>query len=639
MNETSEMNSKPNARQADELNAIIEVRRLQPKAVTSDEAVLAAALLARAQATQLRPEFLTTLEGELTAAYAPKPQRGFLRWFGASKIAPQTGEWIHEREAVLRAPSTATPNQKLRNPSWVLSSVVGVIALLAVGVFAWAWRNRPTPSTSTLLPVMVVQPSTTAEFGGMIALGGYAVSASDNTPHGVVTSGATYSFTLQWWALQPISASYGVFVQLRAVSGEVIAQSDTPLSSAQVGQEQQTVSALSIPNPLPENVGVVNVYVGVYELATGQRLSLTKSMGVQQTADAYLLEHWTAQPAITQPVASAKAVLSPALKNARYVFENSPDYSIQLVDGKFERVDQVGTEPTVAITFSMHLLDQMDYGDLNGDGLLDAAVILHDDSSGYTLAPVLLTPDTARPLPAKQFGNQQIQIQAVKIDAGRIELSYDALGNTWAVSDTPQVHITHTFQLSSELLIEVGYTETLKFTRIVTDFPNSNIEAAAQPGSGHCEESYEQELGRTNLYYCAGGPFGRITGYPYCFLYADNSALLCVREPYGMGDVVRFERFGELPQPMAKFEGVAMRPWFVMLSDGTQCGRMAPLAERPQPALQIRVTYRCNDGNSFLLGELDTSAPTWKARKIRYTLGGYISEKDAREVEIATAWQ
>jgi hypothetical protein len=76
----------------------------------------------------------------------------------------------------------------------------------------------------------------------------------------------------------------------------------------------------------------------------------------------------------------------------------------------------------------------------------------------------------------------------------------------------------HTFQLSGELLTEVSYTETLKFTRIVTDFPNSTAEAVAQPGRGHCEESYEQELGRTDLYYCAAGPTGRMSGYPFCFL-------------------------------------------------------------------------------------------------------------------------
>ncbi len=629
----SEMNTKSDARQADELDAIIEARRNTQTALSA-EAVLAAALLARAQAMQPGTVFLRKLESELATAYAPKPRRGF----GGRNSTLQNGKWIQEREAAPRTPSTPTPNQNLRNPSWVLGGVVGVIALLAAGVFAWAWANRPAPSTSTLLPVMVVQPSTTAEFGGVIALGGHGVSAAPNTPYGVVVPGATYSFTLQWWALQPISASYGVFVQLRSANGEVIAQSDVPLSSAQVGQEQQTASVLSIPNQLPENVGVANVYVGVYELATGQRLSLTKSMGAQQTADAYLLERWSAQPVIAQPVASVNAVLSPALKNARYVFENAPDYSIQLVEGKYEHANLIGTGPDVAFTTTVHLLEQMDYGDLNGDGRSDAAVILKDNNS-VTLAPVLFETDTVRPLPAKQFGNMQIEMQSVQIDAGRIELSYDAMGSSWTVSDTPQVHITHTFQLSSELLIEIGYTETLKFTRIVTDFPNSTIEAAAQPGSGHCEESYEQELGRTNLYYCAGGPFGRITGYPYCFLYADNSALLCVREPYGMGDVVRFERFGELPQPFAKFEGTTPQPWFVMLSDGTQCGRMAPRAERPQPALSIRVTYRCNDGGSFLLGELDTSAPTWKARKIRYTLGGYISEKDAREVEIATVWQ
>jgi hypothetical protein len=115
--------------------------------------------------------------------------------------------------------------------------------------------------------------------------------------------------------------------------------------------------------------------------------------------------------------------------------------------------------------------------------------------------------------------------------------------------------------------------------------------------------------------------------------------MLCVRNPSDMSDVLRLNRPAELPQPMAKFEGVALQPWFVMLSGGTQCGRMAPLAERPQPTLPTRATYRCNDSNSFLLGELETSTPVWKAKKIRYTLGGYISEKNAHEVEIATAWQ
>jgi hypothetical protein len=100
----------------------------------------------------------------------------------------------------------------------------------------------------------------------------------------VARPGETLLVTLQWQATARMSVDYTVFTQLWDASGQVAAQLDSqpasgtrPTSGWQPGEVIVDRKALLLPPGLPP--GQYTLQVGVYDLATLQRLTVTKDGG------------------------------------------------------------------------------------------------------------------------------------------------------------------------------------------------------------------------------------------------------------------------------------------------------------------------------------------------------------------------
>ncbi|MBM3152225.1 MAG: hypothetical protein FJZ96_08525 [Chloroflexi bacterium] len=121
----------------------------------------------------------------------------------------------------------------------------------------------------------------------------------------------------------------------------------------------------------------------------------------------------TGEPAIP-PLTAAR------LMNAEYRFSNGgTEDTYRLVDGQYQQ----GTDPSSEDYVSIHLEDMMAFGDLNGDGVEDAAVIVTKNyyvTSIFFFVAAMLNQDGA-PLQADMalIGDQP-QIRALSIVGGNI---------------------------------------------------------------------------------------------------------------------------------------------------------------------------------------------------------------------------
>lgn len=170
---------------------------------------------------------------------------------------------------------------------WRLTQSVATAAatLLLVAALAWlAWRIRPGPDTpaagvtltapaSPQLPVPAGGDGATlpglATFGDQAKLLGYSLPATSFAP------GDTISLNLYG---QIQSANLAFFVHLVEADNTVVAQSDVPGSAAACSLVTRhsaglvvTCLSLALPNTLP--AGSYQLRVGVYDQASGQRLT------------------------------------------------------------------------------------------------------------------------------------------------------------------------------------------------------------------------------------------------------------------------------------------------------------------------------------------------------------------------------
>ena len=152
------------------------------------------------------------------------------------------------------------------------------------------------------------------------------------------------------------------------------------------------------------------------------------------------------------PLAEAGITLT-TLKNAQY---RSPDWGdFQLVDGVHHRPPQAPGES--AETYVTELRDPQAYGDLNGDGSADAAVILATQNGGtghfMELAAMLNRNGAAENAATVSLGDR-VGVEAMRIEAGVIVLDMRVHGPNDPMCCASQFE-TWRFKLEDEALKRV----------------------------------------------------------------------------------------------------------------------------------------------------------------------------------------
>ncbi|MDM8527543.1 glycosyltransferase family 39 protein [Anaerolineales bacterium HSG24] len=145
----------------------------------------------------------------------------------------------------------------------------------AQGVFIL--RSKPNPKPIALIPAQTVE----ATFGDMVRLTGYTLEPMVEADGAdLLTPNQTLRLTLYWQVIAPITHDYTIFIHLRP-QGEQgnLTQADHrplgviyPTSRWPVGETIRETSELPLPDQIP--AGEYSLWVGLYQLETGERLPL-----------------------------------------------------------------------------------------------------------------------------------------------------------------------------------------------------------------------------------------------------------------------------------------------------------------------------------------------------------------------------
>jgi len=153
------------------------------------------------------------------------------------------------------------------------------------------------------------------------------------------------------------------------------------------------------------------------------------------------------------PTTTGKGLTLEALKNAEYQgIYNEP---VQLTDGKYEGEPFVpggASRPTVTLHPEVYA-----FGDLNGDGVDDAAVILIENSGGsgnFRYLAAVINEGGAPVNVATQFVGDREQMQALTIESGEITLNMVAHGPDDPMC-CPTQEATKVYKLQDDQLVEV----------------------------------------------------------------------------------------------------------------------------------------------------------------------------------------
>jgi hypothetical protein len=141
------------------------------------------------------------------------------------------------------------------------------------------------------------------------------------------------------------------------------------------------------------------------------------------------------------------------LKKAEYISPVTSGKRAQLVDGKFE--DELA--PGAASKLTIQLLDPFATGDLNGDGIPDAAVVLATNMGGsgvfVDLEAVLNVDGKPSSAGLARLGDRT-QIKSISIDQGTIAVEMVTQGPSDPMC-CPTLHITEKFKLQGNDLAQV----------------------------------------------------------------------------------------------------------------------------------------------------------------------------------------
>ncbi len=165
-----------------------------------------------------------------------------------------------------------------RLPVWIDNARAADDRVL-IGPLKIPQRNTPAPALTRPIDV---------RFGDAIALTGF------DSPAGTIKPGEPAQVTLLWKSIHPISRDYTVFVHVLDARGNIVAQADHqpqkgayPTSIWDTGEQVRDDFAVVLPPQTP--AGKFTIAIGLYDLATGQRLPARTTDGAS-SADQIILD-------------------------------------------------------------------------------------------------------------------------------------------------------------------------------------------------------------------------------------------------------------------------------------------------------------------------------------------------------------
>lgn len=189
----------------------------------------------------------------------------------------------------------------------------------------------------------------------------------------------------------------------------------------------------------------------------------------------------TAAPPTDTPIASALTIeqLKNAEVNITGVLDTAATRTVRLTDGAFE----ASSDPASADYVRVNMGQQVAYGDLNGDGAQDAAIIIGEGygGTGNFVSVVAMLNQGGRPVFASSFGiDDRPKINSLAIQNGEILLDAVIHGPNDPLC-CPAQPVTETFRLWGGRLVLTHQTSKTPggAERIITiDSPASGTEVS-----------------------------------------------------------------------------------------------------------------------------------------------------------------
>ena len=147
----------------------------------------------------------------------------------------------------------------------------------------------------------------------------------------------------------------------------------------------------------------------------------------------------------TETASRQSALTLEALENAVYRSDYFKEGQVKLVNGKYENAGIV-----------ISLDEQMQFGDVTGDRVEDAVVVLVTDTGGngafYDLA-VVIDEDGAPANIASTYLGDRVKIESIYIEAGKVTVSMVMHGET-DPDCCPTLKVVKTYRLQGTTLVE-----------------------------------------------------------------------------------------------------------------------------------------------------------------------------------------
>ncbi len=363
-----------------------------------------------------------------------------------------------------------------------------------------------------------------------------------------------------------------------------------------------------------------------FEASVPQQLKNELAQLEQGIIDGTISTGWPIMPAGTAMAAmTAKAAIEARLtpqmlQNATYPSEWTASGSAQLTGGQYEEEIAPGSASKIQI----QMLDTMAYGDLDGDGFADAAVILVTNGGGsgsfYELFAVLDRQGQPAPVASAMLGDR-IQVNSLMVQPGQIVVDMLTQGPGDAMAGPPTQAETRTYQMKVSLELTSGAVTSTE----VINYTPTEIPSETQAGS-----CWTNAIGldREDAYRCMVG--NQI--FDPCFVVDEQPTVVCGADPTTGETGFVLELTQPLPPPDV---GNLAMPWLIELADGTICGLMTGT----RPVVDDRpATYGCAD-QTYLFDDFQ-QGEVWLAEQAKIGLGddGFFIE-ESEIVPLKTVWQ